>query len=221
VVGDEINRASPKTQSALLEVMGEHQVTVDGASYRLARPHFLVATQNPFGYYGTYPLPEGQLDRFLMALGIGYPDFENELAVIDDAVHQRVPETLRPVLNIVDIQAMIETVRRVRVERRAREYIVGITTRTRGSTFADRLRLGASPRASAALARASQAHAAFRGRSFVTADDVQAVAQPVLKHRILLTPEAELLGDTSNQVIKELLAEVEVPSRPAGSDQRC
>jgi MoxR-like ATPase len=216
VLGDEINRASPKTQSALLEVMSEHQVTVDGILHRPPRPHFIIATQNPSGYYGTYPLPEGQLDRFLMTLDIGYPSLEHEIAVIDDAAHRRVPESLDPVLSVDEVTGMIDTVRQVRVELRARQYIAAITTTTRGSGFADRLQLGASPRASVALTHASQAHAAFRGRSFVTADDVQAVARPVLKHRLRLRPEAELRDDTVDRVLDDLLDAVEVPRRAVG-----
>ena len=156
--------------------------------------------------------------RFLMTLEIGYPSFEHELTVIDDAAHRRLPESLEPVLSVAEVTGMIETVRRVRVELRARQYIAALTTTTRGPEFADRLQLGASPRASVALALASQAHAAFRGRSFVTADDVQAVARPVLKHRLALRPEAELRDDSVDRVLDDLIHhKVEVPARAVRS----
>jgi MoxR-like ATPase len=216
VLGDEINRASPKTQSALLEAMGEHQVTVDGDVYWPPLPHFLVATQNPIDHQGTYPLPEAQLDRFLMMLRMGYPSFDHELRIVDDAVHRRVPEMLEQVLSIDDVQRMIELVRQVRVVPQMRGYIVSITSRTRVPPMVDRLRLGASPRASNALAVAGQAHAARLGRSFVTADDVKAVAHPVLDHRLLLTAKAEIQGDTAAGIVDDVLADVRVPWDVAG-----
>lgn len=211
VLADEINRASPKTQSALLEVMAEQQVTVDGEIYRPPRPYFLIATQNPIDHRGTYPLPEAQLDRFLMQLRIGYPDFDHEVQIVEDAIQRRTPEILEPVLTADEVQRMIDVVRQARVTRPARGYIVSITHRTRSVVMTDRLRLGASPRASNALALASQAHAAYQGRSYVTADDVKAVAVAVLCHRLLLTPEAEIRGDEPASIVDEILDTVRVP----------
>jgi MoxR-like ATPase len=211
VLGDEINRASPKTQSALLEVMAEHQVTVDGVTYPLPRPHFVVATQNPIDQQGTYTLPEAQLDRFMMQLRIGYPSAEQEVRVVGDAIARRLPEQLQPVMTVEELTRMIDITRGVYMAPALQSFIVTITGATR--TVAQ-LRLGASPRASNALAVAAQACAAYEGRSFVTADDVKAMARPVLAHRLLLTPEAAIQGHTAHAVIDTILTAVPVPQDP-------
>src|SRR5436305_1442410 len=211
VLGDEINRASPKTQSALLEVMAEHQVTMDGVTYQLPRPNFVIATQNPIDHQGTYSLPEAQLDRFMMLLRIGYPSAEQEVRIVADAIARRLPEQLQPVMGVDELVRMIDVTRSVYMAPALQSFIVTITGATR--TVAQ-LRLGASPRASNALAVAAQAAAAFEGRSFVTADDVKAMARPVLSHRLLLTPEAAIQGHTAAAIIDNILAAVPVPQDP-------
>jgi MoxR-like ATPase len=211
VLGDEINRASPKTQSALLEVMAEHQVTMDGVTYPLPRPNFVIATQNPIDQQGTYTLPEAQLDRFMMLLRIGYPNAEQEVRIVGDAIARRLPEQLQPVMTVDELVRMIDITRSVYMAPALQSFIVTITGATR--TVAQ-LRLGASPRASNSLAVASQACAAFEGRPFVTADDVKAMARPVLAHRLLLTPEAAIQGHSAYAIIDNILAAVPVPQDP-------
>ena len=211
VLGDEINRASPKTQSALLEVMAEHQVTVDGVTYGLPRPNFVIATQNPIDQQGTYSLPEAQLDRFMMLLRIGYPSAEHEMRIVADAIARRLPEQLQPVMGVEEMQRMIDIARAVYVAPAVQGFIVTITAATR---TVPQLRLGASPRASNALAMAAQARAAFEGRSFVTADDVKSIARAVLCHRLLLTPEAAIQGHTAHGIVHSILAAVPVPQDP-------
>src|SRR5256884_1881265 len=211
VLGDEINRASPKTQSALLEVMAEHQVTVDGVTHPLPRPNFVVATQNPIDQQGTYALPEAQLDRFMMLLKIGYPSAEHEVRIVGDAIARRLPEQLHPVMTVDEMLGMIDITRAVYMAPALQSFIVTITGATR--TVAQ-LRLGASPRASNALATAAQACAAFEGRPFVTADDVKAMARPVLAHRLLRTPEAASQGHSAHALIDNILAAVPVPQDP-------
>jgi MoxR-like ATPase len=213
VLGDEINRASPKTQSALLEVMAEHQVTVDGVTYPMPRPHFVIATQNPIDHQGTYALPEAQLDRFMMVLRIGYPSVEHEVRIIGDAIARRIPEQLQQVMTVEEMQRMIDVTRSIYVADALQGFIATITSATR---TVPQLRLGASPRATAALAVAAQGRAAFEGRSFVTADDVKALARPVLCHRLLLTPEAAIQGHTSEAIVDNILAAVPVPQNPVG-----
>jgi MoxR-like ATPase len=208
VLGDEINRASPKTQSALLEVMAEHQVTVDGMTHVLPRPNFVIATQNPIDQQGTYALPEAQLDRFMMLLRIGYPGAEQEMRIVADAIARRLPEQLQPVMSIDELLRMIDISRAVYVAPSIQAFIVTITGATR---TVPQLRLGASPRASNALALAAQARAAFEGRSFVTADDVKAMSHQVLCHRLLLTPEAAIQGHTSQAIVQSILSAVPVP----------
>ena len=211
VLADEINRASPKTQSALLEMMAERQVTVDGMTYGLPRPNFVIATQNPIDQQGTYSLPEAQLDRFSMLLRVGYPSAEHEMRIVGDAVARRLPEQLQPVLTIEDMLRMIDITRDVFVSPAVQGFIVTITAATR---TVPQLRLGASPRASNALAVAGQARAAFEGRSFVTADDIKAMAGPVLCHRLMLTPEAAIQGYTAQAIVDNILAAVPVPQNP-------
>jgi MoxR-like ATPase len=205
VLGDEINRASPKTQSALLEVMAERRVTVDGQPHPVPRPFMVIATQNPVEMSGTYPLPEAQLDRFLMRLSLGYPDHAAELAVLRGAV----PESLSwQAVSPADIAGMVELAGTVRTAEPVEDYLVRLVAATRDHA---ELRLGASPRASVALLRAIRVRAAARGRDFVVPADVKALAGPVLAHRLLLTPEAELAGRTGAEVVAELLATVPVP----------
>jgi MoxR-like ATPase len=211
ILGDEINRASPKTQSALLEAMAEHQVTVDGVTYALPRPNFVIATQNPIDQQGTYSLPEAQLDRFMMLLRIGYPSAEHEVTIVGDAIARRLPEQLQAVMTVEELLRMIDVTRNVYVAPALQGFIVTIAAATR---TVPQLRLGASPRASNNLAVASQARAAFEGRAFVTADDVKAMARQVLCHRLLLTPEAAIQGHTAQAIVDSILAAVPVPQSP-------
>jgi MoxR-like ATPase len=207
VLADEINRASPKTQSALLEVMEERQVTVDGRTYPVPRPFLVIATQNPIDLEGTYRLPEAQLDRFLMRISIGYPELaaEQEILLSRAVPHQAAVPT---VSQADEVTAMIQFTESVHVAPAIAEYITMITHATRQRP---ELRLGASPRASLALLRAAQAWAACEGRSYVVPDDVKTVATPVLAHRMLLTPEAELHGVDPARLLEEILGTVSVP----------
>lgn len=213
VIADEINRASPKTQSALLECMAEHQVTVDGVTYGLARPFLVVATQNPIEMDGTYPLPEAQRDRFTARVSVGYPDADAELAMIDEHSAADPLETLRPVADARQVQAVIEAVRQVRVAPDVRQYCVDLVSATRRLP---ELRLGASPRATLQLVRAARAQAALAGRGFVVPDDVQAVALPVLAHRLLLTADAHAARRTTGDIVRNLVARTTIPA-PARS----
>jgi MoxR-like ATPase len=208
VVGDEINRASPKTQSALLEVMAERQVTVDGDSRPVPRPFICIATQNPIEHQGTYPLPEAQLDRFMMRIRLGYPAHDDEVTVVADGLARRRPEELEPVMTVAELVEMTEAVREVHVAPALQDYVVKLSAATRSLP---ELRLGVSPRGSIAVAIAAQAWAASLGRGFVTADDVKAVAVPVLSHRLLLTPEAAIENATPEALITRVLAKVPVP----------
>jgi MoxR-like ATPase len=215
VIADEINRASPKTQSALLECMAEDQVTVDGASYPLARPFMVVATQNPIEMDGTYPLPEAQRDRFTTRVSVGYPDLSAELAMVDEHSAADPLDQLRPVTDARRVAAVIDAVRRVHVAPEVRQYCVELVGATRRLP---ELRLGASPRATLQLVRAAKAQAALAGRGFVVPDDVQAVAVPVLAHRLLLTPDAVASRRSAVDVVRGLLGRQPVPGppRPAG-----
>ena len=210
VLADEINRASPKTQAALLEVMQEYQVTVDGRSYPVPYPFIVVATQNPIEHEGTYNLPEAQLDRFLMRISIGYPDRVAEMEVIDLAVGRRKPTTLAPVVTTADIERMASVVDRVFISPAVRQYIVSVARATRELP---QLRLGVSPRGAIALTKASKAVAAADGRPFVTADDVRAVVPSVLAHRMIVSPEAELAGINANDLLERVIKSVPVPKR--------
>jgi MoxR-like ATPase len=208
VVADEINRASPKTQSALLECMAERQVTVDGVSYELARPFLVMATQNPIEMEGTYPLPEAQRDRFTARVSMGYPDREAELAMLDDLVTTDPLTTLTPATDAAGVRALVAAVGRLHVSEAVRRYVVALVEATRRSTD---LRLGASPRAGLQLLRTARATAALAGRDHVLPDDVQGVAVPVLAHRLLLTPDAAAARRTAEQVVVDLLRTVPVP----------
>ncbi|RFU22724.1 AAA family ATPase [Geodermatophilus marinus] len=208
VVADEINRASPKTQSALLEAMEERQVTVDGVSYELARPFLVVATQNPIEMEGTYPLPEAQRDRFTARISMGYPDRDAELAMLDDLTTTGDPlAALTPVADAATVRELVAGVRRVHVSEAVRRYVVALVDATRR---APELRLGASPRAGLQLLRTARASAALSGRDHVLPDDVQAMAVPVLAHRLLLAPDAAAGRRTAEQVVTDLLGHVPV-----------
>jgi MoxR-like ATPase len=210
VLGDEINRASPKTQSALLEVMAERQVTIDSVPYAVPRPFIVIATQNPVDHGGTYDLPEAQLDRFMCRTRVGYPDHDAEVEILTNGTRGLSVANLQPVMNTEEMQQMIQVAGEVHLARAVMEYVVTITAATR--TLPE-VRLGVSPRGSLALAQAAQAHAATQGRPFVTADDVKAMAAPVLAHRILLRPEAELAGHDAESVLSTLLSRVPVPQQ--------
>ncbi len=214
VLADEINRSSPKTQSALLEAMEERQVTVDAHTYRLARPFMVVATQNPIELEGTYPLPEAQLDRFLMRIPMGYPDREAELAILENHDHAAARvDDLRPVVTADELARAAELVGSVHVSAELRAYMLELTTATRRHPD---VVLGASPRGSLALQRAARALAATFGRSYVIPDDVKRVALAVLEHRVLASPDASLRGVGSGDAIRSILATVPVPGSTGG-----
>jgi MoxR-like ATPase len=213
VLADEINRASPKTQSALLEAMEEHQVTVDARTWGLPRPFLVIATQNPIELEGTYPLPEAQLDRFLMRLPMGYPDREAELAILEThGVGHVGPDDLEPVTTADEVAAAAEAIIGVHVAPALRAYIVDVVEATRRDA---EVALGASPRGALALQRGARAMAASAGRDYVIPDDAKALAAAVLTHRVLIAPEAELRGVTAADVLERVLASVPVP-RAAG-----
>jgi len=210
VLGDEINRASPKTQSALLEAMEERQVSVDGITYQLASPFMVIATQNPIEHEGTFPLPEAQLDRFTMRLAIGYPSPAVEVEILDThGVHSAL-EDIGPVADARTVREMVGVARAIHVADGLKHYIVDLVTSTRGC---GELSLGASPRASLALLRASRAYAASLGREYVIPDDIKALAFPVLAHRLIPSPEALLTGKSVDEVLEDLLSHTPVTSK--------
>ncbi|MBX6771255.1 MAG: MoxR family ATPase [Chloroflexi bacterium] len=209
VLADEINRATPKTQSALLECMEERQVTVDGVTYALPRPFVVLATQNPIEYEGTFPLPEAQLDRFLLRINLGYPQHRDEMAILERQQVQHPIEELGEVISATDLLELQQIVRRdVYVDDLVREYIVSIVSETR--SHAD-VYLGASPRGSIALYRASQARAALLGRDYVLPDDVKALAVPTLSHRLIVNPGARIKHTETATIVQEILESVPVP----------
>jgi MoxR-like ATPase len=211
VVGDEINRASPKTQSALLECMEEHQVTVDGVTYPLEAPFMVVATQNPIEMEGTYPLPEAQRDRFMARVSMGYPAIDSELAMLDARAATSPLDELDPVADGRDVVKLIDAVRTVHVSPEVRRYAVTLVAATRSSPV---LRLGASPRATLHLVRAARAMAALDGRDYVLPDDVQGLAVPVLAHRLLATAEAQIGRRSTEDIVTDLVARVPLPDSP-------
>ena len=211
ILGDEINRASPKTQSALLECMEEGQVTVDGTTYLLARPFMVIATQNPAEMEGTYPLPEAQRDRFMACIGMGYPDRASEIAMLDAHGADDPLEDVSPVTSATEVQDMIDAVGRVHASPALQAYVVDLVSATRSDP---RIRLGASPRSALHLVRAARASAALDGRDYVLPDDVQLLAAPVLAHRILLTSDAHLAKLTPTAVIADIVRRVPVPAAP-------
>jgi MoxR-like ATPase len=208
VLGDEINRAPPKTQAALLECMQENQVTIDGTTYELARPFMVAATQNPIEYEGTYPLPEAQLDRFTMRLRIGYPPLSEEAKMLTEQTSDPPLEGLEPVMTSAEAVALIEDAKRVYVEESLNRYVVAVLRHTRSDT---RLYLGASPRSGIALLRVAKALALADGREFLQPDDVKAVAEPVLAHRLILSPEARSAGLTGSEIVQDALEKTPVP----------
>jgi len=208
VLADEINRSSPRTQSALLEVMSENQITVDGLRRELPKPFFVIATQNPSDYHGTYPLPEAQLDRFAIRVTLGYPDFDHELEILFGQAQQHPFEKLQAVASSSEIIAVQHAVRAIRVDRSVAEYLLRITQATRSDV---RLKLGISPRGSLALYRTSQSRAALEGRDFVLPEDVRAMAKPVLAHRLMLDTKAKYGGLLAESIVDEILDSVPVP----------
>ncbi len=212
LLGDEINRATPKTQAALLEAMQERQVTVEGTTHRLERPFVVLATQNPIEYEGTYPLPEAQLDRFLLRVTVGYPSVDDEVAMLGRRIDRRVEQVvLAPVIDAAQLVAMQDSLESVHVADVVRRYVVEVVAATR---HRDRLQVGASPRGSLAVLGASRARAVLAGRDYVTPDDVKAVAVPALAHRVSLRPDLWVRGVRPEQVIAECLDLVPAPAPP-------
>ncbi len=208
VLADEINRATPKTQSALLEAMEEQQITVDGVTHHLQPPFLVMATQNPIEYEGTFPLPEAQLDRFLMRISLGYPNMEEELAIIEGQEQTHPIESLEAVANAQDIIGLQEAAKSVYVDRLVRQYIVSLIESTRNHR---EISLGASPRASLGLFRAARALALIQDRDYVIPDDIKMLAPGVIAHRIMLSPSARMRGIQSTGVVEDLLTNVPVP----------
>ena len=209
VLTDEINRASPKTQSALLEAMAEAQVTVDGTTYHLAQPFMVIATQNPIEHEGTYPLPESQLDRFLMRITIGYPSADSELEILDTHGDHDALEDIGSVITAKQVHELAEAAKGVHVAPALKTYLVELANASRRHPH---LGLGMSPRATLALQRVARSRAAAHGRSYVVPDDLKALAVPVLAHRLLVTPEAQLQGISASDALSDLLRSVPVPS---------
>jgi len=208
VLADELNRATPKTQAALLEVMEELRVTVDGQPYDLTPPFMVIATQNPIDMDGTYRLPEAQLDRFLMRISMGYPDHDAEVRVLNGERAGVSPDDLPAVIQLPEVERLIEEAHAVRVDPEISSYAVRLAAATRKHPL---LRLGASPRATLGLIKAARAWAFTAGRSYVTPDDLKAVALTVFSHRLIVTPDAEIQGRSSAEVVEQVLREVPVP----------
>ncbi len=215
ILADEINRATPKTQAALLEAMEERQVTVDGVTHVLPKPFMVMATQNPIEYEGTFPLPEAQLDRFLLRLRLGYPSAADEIRVLDDQQIQHPFESLKSVVKLKEILQAIDDVKQIFISPIIKRYIVELTTRTRQSSD---VYLGASPRGSLSLARAGQARAALIGRDHVLPDDIQALATAILAHRIIVSPAARLRDLSSDRIVQEVIHATPVPGGEFVSD---
>jgi MoxR-like ATPase len=205
---DEVNRASPKTQAALLECMEERQVSVDGVTYPLEPPFMVMATQNPIEYEGTYPLPEAQLDRFTMRVSLGYPPLAEEARMLDEQTSEPPLDSLSAVADALDVLRLVGAARRVYVEESLGRYVVALLRQTRSD---QRLYLGASPRAGIALMRVAKARALSEDRDYVTPDDVKAVATPVLSHRLILAPEARSAGLGPAELVADALAHTPVP----------
>ena len=213
VLVDEINRATPKTQSALLEAMEERQVTIDGELHSLPRPFLVLATQNPIEYEGTFPLPEAQLDRFLMRLNLGYPSMADEVTILDRQQRNHPFESLQEVVAVEDLLKMNEAVKAIHVDALVKQYIVAITDATRHH---EGVYLGASPRGSLALFRSAQALALLRDRDFVLPDDIKFLAPYALSHRIIVSPTARVKDITADRIVMEVLDQVPVPGARAG-----
>jgi len=208
VLTDEINRATPKTQSALLEAMEERQVTVDGVTYHMASPFLVLATQNPIEYEGTFPLPEAQVDRFMMRIGIGYPEREHEIDMLDSQRMRHPIEELGQAVAVEEFLAAQEAIKQVHVNDLIKEYIVAVVTATRrhGDVY-----LGSSPRGSLALYKTSRARAAVLGRDYVIPDDIKALAEPALAHRLIISPSARIKSVDPRAVVEEVINSVPVP----------
>ena len=213
VLADEINRATPKTQSALLEAMDETQITIDGVTYRLPEPFMVMATQNPIEYEGTFPLPEAQLDRFMMNIKLGYPNVSDEMNILDTHQFHHPLDDLEQIMVADELVMIQKQIRSIHVDPSIREYIVAIANATRNH---NNIYLGSSPRGSLALYRASQALAAIRGRGYVIPDDVKLLTKPTLAHRIIVTPAARVRAITSTAVLDEILQSVPVPGAWVG-----
>jgi len=209
LLADEINRASPRTQSALLEAMQERQATIEGKRYPLPEPFLVMATENPVEFHGTYPLPEAQLDRFLMLIRLGYPEPDVETEILYTQAETHPLDSLQPVLNGEEVMAMQQAVRRVRVEESVGRYIVDLVKETREDP---RLKLGVSPRGSLMLFRSAQAAALAAGRDYVLPDDIQRLGEPVLAHRLILTSKARYGGTRKEDVVREAVDKVRVPT---------
>jgi MoxR-like ATPase len=209
VLADEINRATPRTQAALLEAMGEGRVTVDGTTHELNPPFLVIATQNPIDHEGTFPLPEAQLDRFLMRIELGYPSMDEELTMLDLLKGEHPVNSLKPVVTAQEIVACQQQVQLVHVDDKVRHYILQIVHDTRQH---EDILLGGSPRATIAILRTSQAMAALRGRDFVLPDDVKRVVEPVLRHRLILKPESRLRRVTTVDIINDIVSVIAVPT---------
>ncbi len=214
LLADEINRATPRTQSALLEAMAEGQVSIEGVTHKLARPFLVLATQNPIEFEGTFPLPEAQLDRFLLRLSVGYPDFDQEGVMLRNLQHEHPIESLQKAVDGSQLPELQRLVQDIHLDDTVRDYILSLVHATR--EHAD-LALGASPRGSLALFRTSQAYAALRGRDFVLPDDVKEVTVPCLAHRLIVRPESTLEGRTPPDILEELLDSTPIPLSSAAT----
>jgi len=208
VLADEINRATPKTQSALLEAMEERQVTVDGVTHQLALPFMVLATQNPIEYEGTFPLPEAQVDRFLLRLKMGYPSINDEMHILDLQQLNHPIQKLEAVISVEEVLSVQEIIKRVHVSEPVKRYIIELIRATRDSND---VYLGSSPRGSLGLYRAGQARAAMNGRDYVLPDDIKLLAEYVLAHRIIVDPAARLRNITSDLIVQEILRVLPVP----------
>lgn len=208
VLADEINRTTPRTQSALLEAMAERRVTVDGVTHELTPPFLVIATQNPIDHEGTFPLPEAQLDRFLMRFSLGYPSLDEELKMLDLLQRRHPIDDVQPVVGAEELLAAQRAVREVHVDEKVRRYLTQIVHQTRRS---EDLSLGGSPRATIALFRCAQALAAVSGRNYVLPDDVKKIAPPVLTHRVIVRPESRLRKMTAAAIVEDLIEDVPVP----------
>lgn len=216
VLADEINRATPKTQSALLEAMEERQVTVDGTTYQLAQPFLVLATQNPIEYEGTFPLPEAQLDRFLLRIRLGYPSIMNEIAILDAQQYQHPITQLEQIVSVTELVQAQEEIKKVYLDKQIKQYIVDIVTATRAH---DDAYLGASPRGSLGLYRVCQAWASLQGRDHVIPDDVKTLAEAVLAHRIIIGPAARIKDITAEGIVSDVLRRVAVPGSTVRSNR--
>ena len=215
VLADEVNRATPKTQSALLEAMEEGQITVDGVTYELPQPFMVLATQNPIEYEGTFPLPEAQLDRFFLRISLGYPDPDQEVAVMNSHLTSEPIKELEPIATPADIVRLQQAVRTtVYIDDLVKQYIVALSNSTRDHVD---IALGVSPRASLAMMRGSQARALMEGRDYVVPDDVKTIAAPVMSHRLILTPAARMREATGNTLVAEVLDMTPVPGAGSGT----